>query len=78
MLENLGRTTHPNIFANMTISKDNKDVLKETAEIVDRTPQLRGLMVNFQTPPPAERTSHGGKKAVVEEALRLKKEGFPS
>src|SRR5690606_39518019 len=50
----LGRTTHPNIFANMTISKDNKDVLKETAEIVDRTPQLRGLMVNFQTPPPAE------------------------
>ena len=78
MLENLGRTTHPNIFANMTISKDNKDVLKETAEIVDRTPQLRGLMVNFQTPPPAERTlTSEEKKAVVEEALRLKKEGFP-
>ena len=50
LMENLGRTAHPNIFANMTISQDNMGHLRETAEIVARTPQLRGLMINFQTP----------------------------
>lgn len=78
LMENLGRTAHPNIFANMTISQDNMRHLRETAEIVARTPQLRGLMINFQTPPPTERTLDlEEKRAVVDEALRLKKEGLP-
>ncbi len=78
LMENLGRTTHPNIFANMTVSKGNMHVVRETAEVAMRTPQIRGLMLNFQTPPPAEHTlTLEEKKAVVEEALRLKKEGLP-
>lgn len=78
LMENVGRTHHKNIFANMTVCKENIDVVRETAEIVERTPQIRGLMINFQTPPPADQTpTLDEKKKVVDEALRLKKDGLP-
>ncbi|NLK25622.1 MAG: radical SAM protein [Euryarchaeota archaeon] len=78
LMENLAKTTHQNIFANMTVSKLNQDVIRETAEIVRNSPQIRGLMINFLTPPPSKFTlTYDEKEAVVKEALGLKKEGFP-
>lgn len=78
LMDNLGRTTHANIFANMTISQLNKDVVRATAKVVAANPRIKGLMLNFLTPPPADLTlTLEEKRAVVDEALRLKKEGFP-
>jgi len=78
LMENLERTTHPNIFANMTVSQLNLGAVRETAELVARNPRIKGLMLNFLTPPPADLAlSREQKQAVVDEALRLKKEGLP-
>lgn len=78
LMANLAKTTHPNIFANMVVMKHNLDRVRETAEVVKNTPQIRGLMINFLTPPPTEiALTLDEKRRVVEEALQLRKEGLP-
>ncbi|NLI73945.1 MAG: radical SAM protein [Euryarchaeota archaeon] len=78
LMDNLSRTNHSNIFANITISKDNMNYLRETVEIVDKMPQLRGLMINFQTPPPTKGLlSLEEKRVLVNEALDIKSKGLP-
>ncbi|MDD1755313.1 MAG: radical SAM protein [Methanomassiliicoccales archaeon] len=78
LMSNLEGTNHPNIFANMTIMQQNKDEVRRTAEIVKGHNHIRGLMLNFITPPPQDiALSLKEKSKVVEEALRLKKEGYP-
>jgi MoaA/NifB/PqqE/SkfB family radical SAM enzyme len=78
LMANLDRTKHPNIFANMTVMRHNMDRLRETAEIVSRSKRIKGLMVNFITPPPYDiALSLDEKRKVVEEAIALRKEGYP-
>ena len=78
LMENLERTTHPNIFANMVVMKPNLDVIKETAEVVRGNKHIRGLMLNFLTPPPYEiALSHEEKVQVVSDALKWRKEKLP-
>lgn len=78
LMANLERTDHPNIFANMTIMQQNKDVVRATADIVKGNTHIRGLMLNFITPPPQDIVlSLKEKTKVVDEALKLKKEGYP-
>jgi len=78
LMANLEKTKHPNIFANMTVMRQNMDKLRETAEIVSKSKSIRGLMVNFITPPPYDiALSLDEKRKVVEEAIALRKEGYP-
>lgn len=78
MMENLQRTSHPNIFANMVVMKDNKDHVRATVELVSENERIRGIMLNFITPPPQDLAlSLEEKMAVVELARRLKREGYP-
>jgi len=78
LMSNLEGTSHPNIFANMTIMQQNKGAVRATAEIVKSHGHIRGLMLNFITPPPQEIALNLQDKGnVVEEALQLKKEGYP-
>ncbi|MFA5313323.1 MAG: radical SAM protein [Methanomassiliicoccales archaeon] len=78
MMANLDEIDHPNIFANMTIMKENKDFLKETVDIVSKSGKIHGIMLNFLTPPPFENMlTLDEKKEIVRQALALKKEGAP-
>ena len=78
LMENLGRTKHTNIFANMVVTRKNIDRVRATAEVVAKTPSVRGMMINFLTPPPYDISlTLEQKKKVVEEVRALKKEGLP-
>ncbi|OPY31220.1 MAG: molybdenum cofactor biosynthesis protein A [Methanomassiliicoccales archaeon PtaU1.Bin124] len=78
LMANLDKLSHPNIFANMVLMKDNKDALRRTVEAAAANKHIRGIMLNFITPPPHDQAlSLDEKKALVDEALMLKKEGYP-
>jgi MoaA/NifB/PqqE/SkfB family radical SAM enzyme len=78
LMANLEKTTHPNIFANMVVMKPNVDDVRSCVELVAKTPRIKGIMLNFITPPPYELAlTPDEKRAVVDLAVKLKKEGYP-
>ena len=78
LMANLAKTDHQNIFANMVVMQENKDALKGTLEAVQASGRINGLMINFLTPPPrSQALSLEEKRKVVEEAMALKKQGYP-
>lgn len=78
LMANLEATDHPNIFANMVVMRQNFDRIKETAEIVKANPHIRGLMLNFLTPPPYDiALTHEEKVQVVNDALQWRKQKLP-
>ncbi|MDW5563628.1 MAG: radical SAM protein [Methanomassiliicoccus sp.] len=78
LMTNLEMTDHPNIFANMVVMRPNLDKVKETAEVVKANPHIRGLMLNFLTPPPYDiALSYEEKEQVVSDALQWRKEKLP-
>jgi len=78
LTENLDKTNHPNVFANMVVTKMNKDNVRETVEVVVKNKKIKGIMLNFLTPPPYEIALEiEEKKRIVDLAMKLKEEGFP-
>jgi MoaA/NifB/PqqE/SkfB family radical SAM enzyme len=78
LMENLGKTSHTNIFANMVVTRTNMEYLRATAEVVAKTSSIKGMMINFLTPPPYDISlTIEQKRKVVEEVRMLKKEGLP-
>ncbi len=78
LMANLEKCKHPNIFANMVVMRQNLDRVEETVRIAAANKHIRGIMLNFITPPPREiAITLDEKKKVVELAKRLKKEGLP-
>lgn len=78
LMANLEKSTHPNIFANMVVMKPNQDNVRSCVELVAKIPRIKGIMLNFITPPPNELAlTLDEKRAVVDLAMRLKKEGYP-
>ena len=78
LMQNLERTNHPNIFANMVVTKTNFDFVEKTVKLVAENPKIRGVMLNFLTPPPYDiALDLDQKKRVVELAIGLKEEGYP-
>lgn len=78
LMNNLENTDHPNIFANMVVNRLNIERVKETVELVAENESIRGILLNFLTPPPYDiALSKKEKEMVVELAKRLKKGGLP-
>ncbi|MBC7107508.1 MAG: radical SAM protein [Methanomassiliicoccales archaeon] len=78
LMKNLERTNHPNIFANMVITKMNVNSVKETIELVSENHKIRGIMINFLTPPPNSiALDIQEKRKVVDLVLTMKRQGYP-
>ena len=78
--KNLDASSHPSIFANMTINSLNKAEVAAVVRYVARHPHLRGVSVNFHTPYPGVENlalTLEERGPVVRELLRLKGEGAP-
>jgi MoaA/NifB/PqqE/SkfB family radical SAM enzyme len=66
------------IYANMVIQKDNKDHIKETANIVKNNKKMAGIIFNFITPPPYDLALTPDEKEKAISVIReLKKNGYP-
>lgn len=78
MMDNLELIDHPNIFSNMVVTRTNLPYLRDTVEVVDESGNIRGIMLNFLTPPPHSLSlDKEQKENVVEMALQMKREGLP-
>ncbi|MFP4169907.1 MAG: radical SAM protein [Methanomassiliicoccales archaeon] len=78
MLDNLEEIDHPNVFANMVVTKTNLDNVRETVELVSFEKHIRGIMINFLTPPPHDiALDTEEKERVVDLALKMRGEGLP-
>lgn len=80
VMHNLNEATHPNIVVNFTINSMNNNEIGEVCTIVRDHPKLAGIFFYFHTPyygvdelfQPLEQ-----KRAIIDEILRLKRNGFP-
>ncbi|HVO77514.1 MAG TPA: radical SAM protein, partial [Methanomassiliicoccales archaeon] len=54
LMANLEKCRHPNVFANMVVMRQNLDKVEETVRLVAANKHIRGIMLNFITPPPKE------------------------
>jgi len=78
LMKNLEKINHPNIFANMVITKTNLNYVAETVSIVEKNPKIRGIMLNFLTPPPDKLSiSLEEKQKVIHLILDLKAQRAP-
>jgi len=66
------------IYANMVIQRDNLNNVVETIELVKSYPRIKGVMINFITPPPNDIMIYPKEKeAIVDQLLELKSKGYP-
>ncbi len=78
VMDNIERIDHPNVFANMVVTQTNLPYLRETVRVADGNRDIRGIMLNFLTPPPHSLALDlEQKEKVVETALQMKREGLP-
>lgn len=79
LMRNVTASSHAKLNANMCVTRDNWQDFEKVAEIVRQTPQLKKMAFSFYTPfeekdltPTPEQ-----REAVIDQALKLKKSGFP-
>ncbi|MEA3340343.1 MAG: radical SAM protein [Chloroflexota bacterium] len=78
---NVAASSHPNIYANVTLSRLNADDLETCIEHIARDmPNVKGISINFQIPyPEVEKytLSYPQRAEVVERIVALKRKKYP-
>lgn len=77
---NVDASSHPNIFANVTFNKHNREDLGFLASYVASSRHLRGMLVNFHIPYPGVEDlalTMPQRAALAQEAIELKRRGYP-
>jgi MoaA/NifB/PqqE/SkfB family radical SAM enzyme len=80
VMENIKKSSHPNICFNMTINSINYKDVKEVVQIAADNPKIRGISVNFHTPYPGVEELFlpmDKRKEVIQLVIELKKQGYP-
>jgi MoaA/NifB/PqqE/SkfB family radical SAM enzyme len=78
LMKNLEKINHPAIFANMTITKSNLNYIAETVQLVEKNPKIKGIMLNFITPPPESlQIKPEEKNKAIQLILALKNQNAP-
>jgi MoaA/NifB/PqqE/SkfB family radical SAM enzyme len=77
---NLAASSHPNLYANMTVNRLNRGEAGAVVRFVAKHPRLKGVSFNLHTPYPGveELALSAQERAdLVKELLRWKREGYP-
>lgn len=81
MAENVRASRHPQLYANLTLSRINVHDLENTVRhIVQDMPNFRGISVNFQIPYPGveeHSLDYQARAEAVERIVALKRQGYP-
>ncbi|MCL2680246.1 MAG: radical SAM protein [Coriobacteriia bacterium] len=78
-MKNIRESDHPKLNANMCVTNENWQDFEKVAEIVQNTPQLKKMAFSFYTPFESHDLVPTAKQrnAVIDQAIKLKKAGFP-
>ncbi len=77
---NLEASSHPNLYANMTVNRLNRREVEAVLRFVAAHPRLQGVSFNFHTPYPGVEElalSREERSRVVGELVRWKRAGLP-
>ncbi|MDW7682414.1 MAG: hypothetical protein SCK70_17750, partial [bacterium] len=78
IMHNIDSSSHPRIFANITINKLNYQEIPSLIKFLDK--KVRGITIQFYYPFPNSEDlalSNSGRKVVLEKLIDLKKNGYP-
>jgi len=78
IMHNIDSSSHPRIFANITINKLNYQEIPALIKFLDK--KVRGITIQFYYPFPNSEDlalSNSERKAVLEKLIGLKKNGYP-
>jgi MoaA/NifB/PqqE/SkfB family radical SAM enzyme len=78
IIENIRKSNHPNIFANITINSRNHKEIPDLIKFI--SPMVKGITMQFFYPYPESENlllSWEERAAVLDQLIRLKKEGYP-
>ena len=78
-MENIAKSEHPKLNANMCVTSENWRDFEKVAELVKNTPQLKKMAFSFFTPfeSPELMPDKEARNYVIDKAVALKKSGFP-
>lgn len=78
--ENVEKSSHTNIRANMTVNSINYMDVEEVIKFVGNSKKFKGISINFHTPYPGSENLYlpvEKRREVIKLVLELKKRGFP-
>ncbi len=79
IMTNIKKSTHPKIYAHITINKVNQGDMSEMVKFL--SPKVKGLTFQFHYPYTSEEDglmlTFGERKVILDQLIKLKKDGFP-
>ncbi len=78
-LHHIRNSHHPNLRVNITVNRDNQEVVEDFIRTMSREPRIRGISVNLHTPYPGVEDlalSRSQRQEVLHKVMDLKRQGL--